>query len=539
MSDPEPARATNGVEREERERQLYLLNAVGVPLLRLTGFVLTAAAVGLHNVYVVRTLSTSGYWLFCTSLMVYSLGSWLVLHLYYRRSRSDGDGVVGWIFHLADVAVVLTVVYATGGEQSRLFFLLLVPIWNQTHFSARRAAFSSVLTAVLYVGLLLFQREVEHRDISLRLAAFRTSSILIISLYCTISALVAERSRRRVTLALRRSRELAERLQSAGRVITESLDLDAVLQLILEQLQQVISFDAGSIHLIEDGAMRVLAVRGHPPQEVGRIRPLDRYPYNKRLAEHPEPCILHNPVATGVLAHDGGILDQMRTVMGLPLVVHDRIIGAMSIDNRRENAYDQRAAEAAMTFARFAAIAIEHARLYATMQELSTLDPVTRVANRRHFDNMMQREWLRALRVRGWFSVLMIDVDDFKAYNDCYGHISGDLVLQQVAAALRSALQRAGDFVARYGGEEFVVLIPGAEPTPALRLAEMLRDRIAGLQIPHERGRAANVVTISAGVASVVAGEDTEPAAVIAAADRFLYTAKKDGRNCVRGEGPG
>ncbi len=599
----------------------YATQAVRVPLVRLGACIMGALAVAAHNIYVLRDFSLRPFLFLTAFLLAYGFASLIILRSY---------PAVAWFFHITDIAACTVVVYASGAEHSWLFALLLIPVWNQTHTNARRAAISGVLASLFYLGMLLFVRVVEHRPLATSLITFRTIMIAIVTLYCVTSAIVVQRYRRhfndaltdaqrdalegaayltalnRLTQAVttaseitpmldtaagemlslfnasscmitlfdekhhllevvacratrpipsilmglriplaeaaggtiatrtrrpliindaqtspmleatrdglralsvhsvliapiitrsdvigtinihtddprrtfteeeallattaaaqvaapirnarlydaeRRARLLNERLQQAGREITESLDLNETLQRILVNLRGVLDFDAGSIQLLEGDAMRVIAVHGHSTDEVGRVRDLATHGYNRRLATSPEPVILHLPEADDVWPYDIGF-EAIRTVLGLPLIVHNKIIGAMSIDSRKNSAYDETDAEAAMAFARVAAVAVDHARLYTSVREMSMIDPLTNIANRRYFDDRLDNEWRRAGRHRTPFSVMMIDVDHFKAYNDHHGHAAGDVVLQKVAAALQGALQRATDFIARYG----------------------------------------------------------------------------------------
>lgn len=335
----------------------------------------------------------------------------------------------------------------------------------------------------------------------------------------------------------KRSHELAERLHLVAAAISESLELETVLTQILEQLEQVIAYDSGSVQMIEEDGMRVIAVRGLPGSELGRVRPLASHPYNRRLATSREPLLISLP-RDAELWFGMEELPRVRTVLGVPLVVRDQIIGAMSIDSHRDAAYTWRDAGAAMAFAQHAAIAIDNARLYASLTEsnkqlveLSVRDPLTGVANRRKFEETLATEWQRARRAQTPVALVMIDVDSFKAYNDTYGHQSGDLVLQRVSDALRTGVRRAGDLVARFGGEEFVVLLPATDLRHALTTADDIRRSVESLALPHS-GSAAGLVTISAGVASIVPTTD-DASALVAIADQQLYEAKRSGRNRV------
>lgn len=165
--------------------------------------------------------------------------------------------------------------------------------------------------------------------------------------------------------------------------------------------------------------------------------------------------------------------------------------------------------------------------------ELSYVDAVTSVANRRRFDEVLDLEWRRAARQRTPIALAMIDIDCFKAYNDTYGHQRGDDCLRAVAAGLADGLVRAGDAVGRYGGEEFGVILPGTGLAGAALVAEQLRLRIEQLAIEHRSSAVRPFVTISCGVASLVPVEGEDPRDLLHRADLALYRAKQRGRNRV------
>ena len=165
--------------------------------------------------------------------------------------------------------------------------------------------------------------------------------------------------------------------------------------------------------------------------------------------------------------------------------------------------------------------------------QLSRQDGLTRIANRRYFNERYREEWERAARHQRPLSLAMIDVDFFKAFNDRYGHLAGDDCLQQVALALKDAARRSTDLLARYGGEEFVALLPELEPAEAAAVAEKLRVSVLSLAIPHDGSQAAAMVTVSLGIASTIPAPQGNPETLIAAADQCLYEAKRQGRNRV------
>lgn len=163
---------------------------------------------------------------------------------------------------------------------------------------------------------------------------------------------------------------------------------------------------------------------------------------------------------------------------------------------------------------------------------LATLDGLTGIANRRAFDGALAQETQRlAQGGSGPLSLVLVDVDHFKRFNDFYGHQAGDDCLRAVAGALSGGMRRTGEMAARFGGEEFAILLPGHDRPAALAAAERLRRAVAGLSLPHAARPDGDLVTISAGAATL--SEPDEGAALIAAADQALYRAKSGGRNRV------
>ena len=167
------------------------------------------------------------------------------------------------------------------------------------------------------------------------------------------------------------------------------------------------------------------------------------------------------------------------------------------------------------------------------LERVAMLDGLTHIANRRRFDAVLQHEWRRCQREHQPMSLLMLDVDDFKAYNDEYGHQAGDEVLIRIAAACEGAMKRSTDTAARYGGEEFAIILANTDSAGALRIAEAVAVAVRDAGIPHRRATAANVVTVSVGVATVVPDSPLGPETLIARADQALYAAKRAGRNRI------
>ncbi len=170
-------------------------------------------------------------------------------------------------------------------------------------------------------------------------------------------------------------------------------------------------------------------------------------------------------------------------------------------------------------------------RAQETLRSLSYLDGLSGIANRRYFEEILQREWKRAARTSLPLSLLMADIDHFKAYNDTYGHLFGDDCLKQVAKVMNETVRRPADLVARYGGEEFAIVLPDTDLEGANVVAEMLRLEVERLQIQHSASLVCDNITISLGGATAIPNKNMPPTTLISEADNALYLAKKEGRN--------
>ncbi len=168
------------------------------------------------------------------------------------------------------------------------------------------------------------------------------------------------------------------------------------------------------------------------------------------------------------------------------------------------------------------------------LQSEALTDNLTGIANRRHFDRFFAQEWRRDMRRGTPLSLIMLDVDYFKQYNDHYGHIAGDNCLKRIAEFLKTIAQRPGDLVVRFGGEEFAVIMGATPEKAAQRFAEFIRSNIESLSIPNENAsKTNNMITVSVGVATIVPKRDTRELVLLELADESLYQAKNNGRNTV------
>lgn len=183
----------------------------------------------------------------------------------------------------------------------------------------------------------------------------------------------------------------------------------------------------------------------------------------------------------------------------------------------------------------------ELVRLNDELRRISFLDALTGIANRRYFDEVLEREWQRAVRQKTPLALIMLDVDYFKIYNDTYGHLAGDSCLHFVAEALETTTKRATDLVARYGGEEFAIILPETDEAGALAVGERIQDFIHRAKDELPASVLQTAITVSMGIAAEIPRLSQQPSELIAAADRALYEAKQAGRNRIvlAGDGGG
>jgi len=230
------------------------------------------------------------------------------------------------------------------------------------------------------------------------------------------------------------------------------------------------------------------------------------------------------------------------TVLFIPIIVNDSFTGVVGLDHffheRFWSSYELAVLSIAASCIGGALERMQQQKqLELTnqmLQRLSTLDSLTEVANRRYFDEFFEREWKRAVRNGSPLSLIMLDIDYFKSYNDAYGHQEGDACLIEVSRILKRTVCRATDLVARYGGEEFAIVLPDTDLAGACFVSEQIRANVEQLKMDALQSQVSKYVTVSIGAASYHPQADSEKTALIQAADRALYQAKVAGRNQVR-----
>jgi diguanylate cyclase (GGDEF)-like protein len=334
-----------------------------------------------------------------------------------------------------------------------------------------------------------------------------------------------------VLVAERRARQQAEILQHMGVVLSSTLEQEQLLGLVLKYLMKLVPCDSSTIMLIQGKKARVVAARGE--LNSSHILPAEiTLPGDSLFQEVVEG---HRYILIKDAARDSRSsylegMDSMHSCICVPLVAHSCTIGLLTIGSAQPDFYRESDAILVQSFAGHVALALDNARLYREMRHSAHTDGLTGLYNRRYLYQELERELARSRRYVHPLSLVICDLDNFKMYNDQYGHLAGDDLLRELGELMNSYIRKS-DTAFRYGGEEFAIILPHTDQGSALVLAERLREAInqksflirEKLQIGH--------ITISIGVASYP--EDAvEVDSLINSADMALYEAKKT-KDCV------
>ncbi|MDD2921588.1 MAG: diguanylate cyclase [Anaerolineales bacterium] len=348
----------------------------------------------------------------------------------------------------------------------------------------------------------------------------------------------------------RNQRIFSEALRDMGIALSSTLKLDDVLDRMVENVGKVVPHVSINIMLKEGDALRVVrhlcaddyeSVRDN--RFVGREIQIGNFPVCRRVIESREPIIIpntrHEPDWVAMF-ESHWILSCLST----PILMNNEAVGLLNLNSSTENYFAEEHIRRLQAFTLQASIAFQNAHLYEETQRMALLDPLTNLYNRRGLYEFGLRETNRVQRFKRPLSVLFVDIDHFKRFNDRYGYAVGDLVLKAIADILRIGV-RDVDLVSRYGGEEFVTLLPEIGLAEAGSTAERLRKAAAGLSLPGEENIS---VTVSIGVATLfpepgnteefVKVHRARLSGVIERAGQLLHIAKENGRNRVEVDAP-
>ena len=446
----------------------------------------------------------------------------LVAEGLWRLMKRRGLWLFGGLLML-DGIYLAWATYCTGGSSGPLRYLVLVHLGAVTLLASYRTGVKLALWHSLLQLVMFYAARSHLLPGSTALAADEWYRVIafIVGLWIltlTVASLAAVNERE-----LRRRRYELEQLAQMGRALEEAHDPLAVGDVMLDALADTFSFRRMALFEVVDNSPRLLTCRNLLDAVVADFT-LGAGSVLSTAAEE-RRTLLVNELDPNVDAWLAAIMPDARNVAVVPLAA-DAVVGVLVAETGRRpgSRIERRVIATTERFAGHTALAMRNANLLERMQQMAVTDGLTQLANRRSFDRALDRELQRATRTDGRLSVVLIDIDHFKTLNDTHGHLTGDTVLRQIAAALREC-GREYDTIARYGGEEFAAVLPGCSAALAVQVAERLRRAVeeAPTDVP---------VTASAGVATYpYDGADID--SLLGAADRALYSAKRTGRNRV------
>jgi len=326
-------------------------------------------------------------------------------------------------------------------------------------------------------------------------------------------------------------------LYEVGQAISKTIEIDDLLELIYQQLKKVLPSDAYFVALYQPDEhqldLRMLIDKGkrYPPQQTDADQGLSSW-----IVDHHQPLLIKDLSqeldSLPVQPLNVGEEEMTRSWLGVPLLYEDRFIGLIAVASYLPHQFDELDLALLEQIGRQAALSIQNARHHAEVERQASLDSLTGVLNHGSFVERATRQAEQALQSGQPCSLIMLDIDHFKAYNDTYGHVVGDQVLRLTAQAIQSHIKKE-DAVGRWGGEEFAITLPEASAPQALKVAQRIRKTLASLPLNNHLQETLPKPTVSQGIAALPThSEDIEDLIIIA--DRALYQAKEHGRDQIQ-----
>jgi diguanylate cyclase (GGDEF)-like protein len=321
-------------------------------------------------------------------------------------------------------------------------------------------------------------------------------------------------------------------LHDIARRLSESLEMDDVLTILTDIAPKGFDFDLLAIVLCTEKQKPVI-YKLYPHNQLRNLVGTEISPESSLtglVIKNNQSLIKPDKISTPVFAENERGLDDFRSFFGAPLHRDENVSGVLVLLSKKRDNFPEDKKEPVLFLANLIAVALEKAKLYAETKALSIRDGLTNAFNHRFFQEKLTEEVKRAQRSGSTFSLLMLDIDEFKKFNDQYGHQMGDNVLRHISATVRNTIREI-DIFARYGGEEFIIILPETDREGALNAAQKIKELIELRPLIKRDER--YDVTVSIGCATFPF-DGTDKDTIIRKADAALYKAKKDGRNCVR-----
>ncbi len=423
---------------------------------------------------------------------------------------------------LVDGAYLAWIMYVTGGTQSPLRHLLYIHLIAVTLLASYRTGLKIALWHSLLFFLLFYAQAadlLEPTDAALglipgspdfnRISLFNISAFWLVALATAAFSSLNERE-------LRRRKADLEDLSAMSAALKQESGSSSVAHALLDAVSESFGCKRGLVAIRSDDRYLVVATRGSEEAERSDIAD---DAIVARATTTSETLLVAKPDADQEICR---ILPFARNLIVVPLEADSSVIGLLVVEHQAGSRVERRVVSMIEQFAAHGALALRNSLLMHEVQTLADIDALTGVANRRVFNQALEREISRSSRTKEPVSLMMIDIDHFKHYNDTHGHQAGDEVLKAVGAALKEA-SRDFDIPARYGGEEFAVILPECSARQAAGVAERLRETVCAVDVGE-------AITASAGVATFPTNA-SDASSLVRAADDALYESKKGGRD--------
>ena len=438
---------------------------------------------------------------------------------------------------ILDTILITGITRYSGGAASDfyVFYFLSVSVGAYILTTPATMIFSSLVSALYLMGNLDTLTLTDPMGISIRL--------MLIWFYALTVNYISEHFRRSETRLLnlfntlnRRTSELEkvhaqmEMVYENSRILAGILDFDQIVAEILRIGEKVLDYPALGIMLIGPGGGLIYRGRLIGGKENTRLRavPRDKMELAYRVMQAGDPVRVVD--LSGRADYDP-LLKSARSAMLVPMITHGKTTGLLLAESPRKGAFEDQDERFLSVLARSAAMALENAILHRKTEELTIIDELTGVSNYRYFVEKIKEEKRRAVRYDQPLSLIMIDIDWFKRFNDNFGHEVGNQVLARLTGVIKRCI-RDVDILCRYGGEEFIIILPQTPEREAHKIAERIRSEVEQTEFGGGDGIPALKVTVSVGVSSFPENRRSEEE-LINAVDQALYRAKGSGKNTV------